>query len=364
MSVLRHFSSTFLLAGAVALLVSACSRSNAADPRTQPRLVRLASIQAGAQSEREFTGIVSARVQSDLGFRVPGKITERLVDTGQAVHRGEPLMRIDRTDYVLALASLSAGVDAARARATQTSADEARYRDLVAAGAISAITYDQAKAAADTAKAQLAAAQAQVQVSEHEAGYSVLLADADGIVVQTLAEPGQVVTAGQTVVRLAHSGPREASIDLPETLRPAIGSMARATLFNNPLQGSAKLRQLSRAADPQTRTFEARYVLDDSAAQAPLGSTVTIHILDSSTAAANQIPLAALYDGGQGPGVWILDKQSSTVSWRAVKVLGIGAETANVAGGLRPGDIFVALGAHQLHQGEKVRGDALLANTI
>jgi RND family efflux transporter MFP subunit len=264
-------------------------------------------------------------------------------------------MRIDRTDYVLATAAQHAAVAAARARAIQTSADEARYRDLVAAGAISAITYDQSKALADAAKAQLAAAQAQVQVSQNEAGYSVLLADADGIVVETLAEPGQVVAAGQTVVRLAHAGAREATINLPETMRPAIGSVAQATVFGSSAESTAKLRQLSLSADPRTRTFEARYVLDGVAAEAPLGSTVTIHLPDTRSAPALQVPLSAIYDNGSGPGVWMLDKRSSTVSWRPVKVSAIGAETADVTSGLKIGDSFVALGAHQLQQGEKIR---------
>jgi RND family efflux transporter MFP subunit len=355
----RWFGVTLAAVGALAS--TGCGHRAEADPRTLAPLVRIASIETGNEREREFTGIVSARVQSDLGFRVPGKITARLVDTGQAIHRGEPLMRIDRTDYTLAIAALSAAVDAARAHATQTASDEARYRDLVSAGAISAITYDQAKASADAARAQLEAAHAQLTVSQHEAGYSVLLADADGIVVQTLAEPGQVVTAGQIVVRLAHAGAREATVDLPETIRPTIGSTARATLFNSDVAGSATLRQLSRAADPVTRTFEARYVLDENSAQAPLGSTVTIHIQDT-TASATRIPLASLFDGGKGPGVWMVDKRSSTVAWRPLKLLKIEAETAEVSGDLEPGDTFVALGAHQLHEGEKVRTEALLAN--
>jgi RND family efflux transporter MFP subunit len=354
MSIYRAASISLLL-GCICAALIACSRVEATDPRTQPRLVRIAMVGEASQGDPQFTGIISARVQSDLGFRVPGKVVERLVDTGQAVKRDQPLMRIDRTDYVLATSAQHAAVDAARARAIQTSADEARYRDLVAAGAISAITYDQAKALADAAKALLEQAQAQVQVFQHEAGYSVLLADADGIVVQTLAEPGQVVTAGQTVVRLAHAGPREATISLPETIRPAIGSVARATVFGSSGEGTAKLRQLSLSADPQTRTFEARYVLDGAAAEAPLGSTVTLHLPDTRSVPALRVPLSALYDSGSGPGIWMLDKRSSTVSWRAVAVSAIGAETAAVTGGLKTGESFVAMGAPQLHQGEKIR---------
>ncbi|HEY0270897.1 MAG TPA: efflux RND transporter periplasmic adaptor subunit [Sphingomonas sp.] len=334
--------------------LTGCAKAPA-DPRVGPQLVRVATAGNGGEAEREFTGIVSARVQSDLGFRVPGKIVERLVDTGQAVRRGQPLMRIDRTDLALATMAQAGSVAAARAHALQTAADERRYRDLVSAGAVSASAYDQMKAAADAAKAQFDAAEAQAGVARNQAGYSVLLADADGIVVETLAEPGQVVAAGQTVVRLAHAGPREATVSLPETIRPAIGSIASAAIFNADAPGGARLRQLSNAADPQTRTYEARYVLQGAAANAPLGATVTIRLADAKAAAAMAVPLAALYDNGHGPGVWIVGGTPLAVAWRPVRLAGLGDETATITGGLRPGERFVALGAHLLHPGEQVR---------
>jgi RND family efflux transporter MFP subunit len=346
-----------LLASTLAIALAACHpHEEQTDPRTGPPLVRVATAGSAAQAERGFTGIVSARVQSELGFRVRGKITERLVDTGEAVKRGQPLFRVDRTDFALASAAQASVVSAARARALQTAADEKRYRGLVAAGAVSASAYDQVKAAADAGDAQLKAAQAQADVIRNEAAYAVLLADADGIVVETLAEPGQVVAAGQTVVRLAHAGPREATINLPETIRPEVGSRARATLYHDAaITGDARLRQLSDAADARTRTFEARYVLEGAAASSPLGTTVTIHLPDSRTGSATQVPLAALTDRGQGPGVWVVQGDTSQVVWRPVKVASLGVETAALAGGLGQGERFVALGAHLLHDGEKVR---------
>src|SRR5439155_15597499 len=123
-----------------------------------------------------------------------------------------------------------------------------------------------------------------------EGGYSQLIADADGVVIETLAEPGQVVAAGQTVVKLAHSGPREAAVNLPETFRPALGSTAYATLYGSTMRVPVRLRQLSNAADAQTRTFEARYVLEGGAANAPLGATVTVHLPDGAGTDTLQIP--------------------------------------------------------------------------
>jgi RND family efflux transporter MFP subunit len=294
-------------------------------------------------------------VQSDLGFRVPGKVLERLVDAGQTVKRGQPLMRIDPTDLRLATRAHDEAVVAATARARQTAEDEARYRGLVSSGAVAASAYDKVKAAAESARAELNAAKAQADVARNETSYAVLLADADGVVVETLAEPGQVVNAGQAVVRVAHAGRREAVIELPETLRPAIGSTGRATLYGSGLTGAAKLRQLSDAANRQTRTFEARYVLEGTLADAPLGSTISIQIADGRSVPALQVPLGALFDPGKGPGVWLVEGESPRVTWRAVQISGLSDEVASVVGALNPGDRVVALGAHLLHEGEQVR---------
>ncbi|WCM25848.1 efflux RND transporter periplasmic adaptor subunit [Sphingomonas sp. QA11] len=349
---------TLSLITPTALILSACAHP-APDPRTGPALVEVMDAADAAGATRTFSGVVSARVQSDLGFRVAGKIVQRLVDAGQQVRRGQPLMRIDNADYAFGATAARNAVDAARARAAQTAADEGRYRDLVAAGAVSASRYDQARADADAARAQLDAAIAQASVAGNAVGYSVLVADAEGVVVETLAEPGQVVAAGQIVVKLAHSGPREATISLPETIRPAIGSSAAATLYGGTgVNGSARLRQLSDAADPQTRTFDARYVLEGGASAAPLGSTVSISLPDVSgqTKAGRQVPLSALYDTGRGPGVWKLVGSGNglKVHWIPVTIGSLGEEMATVTGGLSAGDRFVALGAHMLHEGQSV----------
>ena len=227
---MRQF--TRILSGgiAVALLgvgLSACDPTEA-DPRLEPPLVRVATVQPAASSERAFTGVISARIQSNLGFRVGGKIIERLVDTGQSVKLGQPLMKLDRADLDLAIAARDKAVEAARATAVQARADEARYRKLLADGWATHQRYEQAKSALDNAEAQLSAAEANAQVARNEGDYSVLLADADGVIVETLGEPGQVVAAGQIVIRLAHTGPREATVNLPEAIRPAIGSEAEA----------------------------------------------------------------------------------------------------------------------------------------
>ncbi|MEK1942035.1 MAG: efflux RND transporter periplasmic adaptor subunit [Pseudomonas sp.] len=340
------------------IVLVACGDSSVSqDPRNKPPLVRRVAVEYSLEAARSFTGVVVARTQSDLGFRVAGKILERLVDAGETVKRGQPLMRLDPIDLQLQARAQQEAVAAAKARAKQTADDEARYRNLVAAGAVSASAYDQIKAAADSAKAQLSAAQAQADVARNATSYAALLADADGVVMDTLAEPGQVVSAGQPVVRLARAGQREAIVHLPETLRPAPGSTAQATLYGNAGSAvAAKLRLLSEAADATTRTFEARYVLEGPLANAPLGSTITLRIAETEALGqALQVPIAALYDPGSGTGVWVVAGEPAKVSWRPVQVLSIGDDTARVAGKLSAGEQVVALGAHLLRDGEEVR---------
>ena len=349
-----------LIAGlGVAAFVTPSIRTKAAsavsDTRQEPPVVRLVTAARVTGSERGFTGVVAARVQSNLGFRVAGKIVERLVNVGQAVKAGQTLMRIDDTDLRLALTSRRNAVAAARASFVQLEADERRYADLVSKGWASRQRYEQAKAASDTAKAQLAAAEAEAGVTENEATYSVLVADADGTVVETLGEPGQVVSAGQTVVRLAQAGPREALVALPETIRPAISSVAEASVYGSDgRRYAAHLRQLSDSADPQTRTYEARYVLDGEAAAAPLGATVTIWLASQANRPEVQVPLGAVLDDGGKTGVWIFDSGTSTVHFRPVKLVRVTSETA-VVSGLSSGDPVVSLGAHLLQEGARVR---------
>ena len=347
-----------VLLAALPLALIGCDRPVPADPRTQAPLVRVATVVPVASATRAFTGTVAARVQSDLGFRVSGKVLGRFVDVGQSVKRGQLLMRIDPADLRLAALGQEEAVAATRARTRQAIDDEARYRDLRGTGAVSATADDQARAAADAARAQLRAAEAQAAIGRNAIRYAELLADADGVVTEIAAETGQVVAAGQTVLRLAQSGRREAVVQLPETLRPALGTLAQATVFGREGDaGAARLRQLAGAADRTTRTFEARYVLEGDLADAPLGSTVTVRIPDGPTVGRDgvRVPVGALADAGKGPGVWRVEGDPARVAWRPVAVHRLEEDSAEVGGALAPGDRIVALGAHQLRDGQAVR---------
>lgn len=349
------------MSGAAAVATLAIPTQEAfavSDPRQEPPIVRLVTAAPVTGSERGFTGIIGARVQSNLGFRVAGKIVERLVNVGQAVKAGQPLMRIDETDLRLALTAKRNAVAEARASVVQADADERRYAKLVSNGWSTRQRYEQAKAALDTTTAQLAATEADTRVAENQATYSILVADVDGTVVETLGEPGQVVSAGQTVVRLAQAGPREAVVALPETIRPAISSAAEASVYGGDgHRYAAHLRQLSDSADAQTRTYEARYVLDGEAAQAPLGATVTIRLVSQARQPEVQVPLGAVLDDGEKTGVWVLDSTTSTIHFRPIELVRVTSETA-VISGLNSGDPIVSLGAHLLQEGARVRTES------
>lgn len=337
--------------------LAACGESVATDPRTEAPLVRVAMVQEGTPNARSFTGTVGARVESAMGFRVPGKVLERYVDAGETVRRGQILMRIDATDLDLAADAQEAAVDAARARVRQAEEQSDHFRDLRDSGKVSDDEYDAIKADKSAAKAALEAAKSQADIAKNSSRYTELVAVGDGVVEETLAEPGQVVAAGQPVVRLATGGNREAVIQLPETLRPKIGSTVEASLFGEDKDTvSATLRELSDSADPLTRTFEARYVLSGALADAPIGSTVTIDIPDhgDDPRAGLRVPAGAVLDAGEGAGVWIIGTDSK-ISWCPVSIERVDDESMYVTGDLHQGDRVVALGAHLMRDGEQVR---------
>jgi len=343
--------------GLAGLALTACSPAETA-VTPEPPLVQTVAVAPAPGTVARYTGVVRARTESNLGFRVGGKIAERLVDPGDHVRFGQPLMRLDRTDFTLALNAARASVEAARAQMVKAKADEERSRKLVGDGWTSKQTYDQNKAAADAAIAQFSNAEAQASQIANQAGYSELQADADGVVMEVPSEPGQVVAAGQTVVKLARDGAREAEVFLPEASRHLAKGTASATLYaEGETTYPAKLRELSATADPATRTYRARYILAGGGEIAPLGATVTLQLKPAQgrASASVSVPLGALFDQGGGAAVWRYDADTQTVAAQPVAVARLSEESADIAAGLSPGDRIVALGAHLLKAGQKVR---------
>ena len=339
-NVARRWLYAGLLGGALVSL-AACQSKTETDPRTLAPLVRTVVVGEGGVASDRLTGVIKARTEADLGFRAPGKIAKRLVDPGQAVKKGQALMALDPQDLELALS-------AAEAQAERAQADERRLRGLVQTGAVSQQTYDQVKAGATAAVAQRDLARRQRQ-------FATLQADADGVIMTLVADVGQVVAAGQPVLRLAHNGGREAAVDVPENLRSALPKRAKAVLATaSDTSVDASLRQIASAADPLTHTFEARYVLEGAGERAPLGATVTVTLSRARGSSVVTVPLSAVVDKGQGATVFVVDAQN-VAHRRPVVVQSLEDESAKVSQGLQSGDRIVSLGAALLHDGQAIR---------
>lgn len=321
----------------------------------QPRPVLAALVEAATQHETAYTGVVAARTESDLGFRVGGKVIARHVDPGDRVSRGDTLLVLDIEDFELALRAANNRVRAAQAQLRQARDDESRYRRLSLTGAVSQQIFDQAATRLRVAEADHAAAVSESSQVENRRSYGALKADGDGIITDVRVERGQVVAEGQIVARLAHDGAREAVINIPETQLAMAKSNALAYPFSSTDKAvRATLRELSATADPTTRTFRARYVLEGEAERFAIGSTITVRLQSSGRASLVRVPIGALHNAGKGTGVWVIGNDDK-VNFAQVKVTRLDQEFALLEGGVNSGQRIVALGAHLLHDGDSVR---------
>ncbi len=339
------------LGSAAGLALVGCDRAGAEMNAsvTAPRVVRVVQIDAsrhGTEEATHYTGVIRARTESNLGFRVAGKIAERLVNAGDLVKKDQPLLKLDPVDYQLALESARAAVEVARAADTQARLELERVRGLVDKRAESRDLLEKMTAAADSSAAQLRSAEAQANQFANQASYTTLVSDSAGIVMTTLGEPGQVVAAGQPVVALARDGLREAAVDIPESsLEQIRAGVATASLYLDPsVTVPATLREISGVADLVARTYQARYALAGDPSRFPLGATVTVRVSSSKEAALThwEIPLGSLIDRGEGAAVWVVDPGTSAVRKRPVSIAELGAETASISQGLEQGDLVVS----------------------
>jgi RND family efflux transporter MFP subunit len=307
-----------------------------------PKLVKALKVsRGGTPDEHRYSGEVRARYESVLGFRVGGKMTERLVDAGARVKAGQPLARLDPADARLSAAQAEA--NAALATADFKRAQELREKNFVS------------QAALDARASAARAAEAQAQLTRNQAGYTTLVADTTGVIAAVLAEPGQVLPAGQGVVRLARDGEREVAIALPETALAAVkvGSQATVKLWSDGKTYPGRVREISPAADSATRTFAARISIVGADGNLPLGISATASF-DRPGAASFAIPLPAIFQQSGRPAVWVIGKDNA-VELRAIDVDRYGDDAAVVRAGLNEGETIVAAGAFKLTAGEKVR---------
>ncbi|BBK42314.1 multidrug transporter [Allostella vacuolata] len=345
------------LAAAVAS-VAACKREEAiAREPVAPRVqVERITFQP-SETARTFVGVVQPRYETDLGFRVAGKVVERRLDVGQRVRKGDLIARLDPTDLRLQVESAEAELAAAASSHAQASADERRYAGLKANGFAALADYDRRKSTRDEAEGRLKRARRSLELARNQLEYGELHADADGVVTAVLVEAGQVVQTGQAVVRVARAAEREALVALPETwLADAPDATATVRLWSQEVRPyAATLRELSPQADPATRTYAARFRIHDAGEEAAFGMTATVTLTRHEQVAAAQVPLAAILNRGAGPLVYLVDPDTETLVARPVTVATFGSRTAAVTDGLADGDTIVTLGVQKLEAGRKVR---------
>ena len=308
-------------------------------------------------NELEFAGDVRARVESNLGFRVGGKLLSRHVEIGQRVQAGQLLAQLDPQDYRLAADATAAQLVAAQTNRDLAVADLKRYQDLRAQGFISAAELQRREAALAAAQAQWQQAQAQNSVQGNQSGYTRLVADGAGVITSVDANAGQVVAAGQSVVRLALDGARDVVFAVPDDKLALFktGQTVAVRLWGRDKTLQAQIRDVAASADPVTRTFLVKAALP-SGADAVLGATVTVVKAATSGAALAtlKLPSSALRLEGNATSVWVLDPASMTVKSQAIEVKTADGNDAVVTSGLNAGDQVVMSGVHVLTAGQKV----------
>jgi RND family efflux transporter MFP subunit len=341
---------------AAALLLAACQAETAPAPRAE-RPVQVQSVAFEAEdAARDFVGVVRARYETDLGFRVAGKMVARLVNVGDRVHAGDVVARLDPEDLRLQVESADAELAAATTNLTQISADFERYETLKARGYASIADFDRKTAAKGEAESRLARAKRALDLALNQLEYSELKAGADGVITATLAEPGQVVALGQPVVKLAHRGEQEAVVALPENwLAKARVAAATVTLWSDKgHRYSARLRELSPQADQATRTYAARFTIIDPDDSVALGMTATVTLKSAGEAMVAKLPLSAVLSRGSGASVYVVNA-GGELTLRPVTVASFNEDDALITGGVSAGEKVVTLGVQKLEPGLKVR---------
>lgn len=304
-----------------------------------------------------YAAEVRARVESRLGFQVAGKLVQRPAELGQRIAAGQLLAQIDAQDYQLAAQAALAQVSAAQSQRDLAAAEFKRFEALKAQNFISGAELERREATLKAADATLTQAKAQAQAQGNQAAYTRLKASHAGVVTGVDAEVGQVVSAGQPVVRLAHDGPRDAVFAVSEQMALVlkVGQSMQATLASTGQTLQGKVRELAASADPVTRTYAVKLALDASD-RLPLGATVNVLAagLPGSQNALIKLPTSALRQEGQGTAVWLLDEASMTVNTQAVQVGPVDGNEVVITSGLKPGQKVVSAGVHVLSPGQKV----------
>ncbi|MEO8383919.1 MAG: efflux RND transporter periplasmic adaptor subunit [Betaproteobacteria bacterium] len=354
-------SAWLILAATIGL--TGCAKQDSATAIIRPALAYKIPATSGVESE-VFAGDIHARIEADHAFRVAGKISQRLVDAGATVKKGQALARIDPQDVRFAAVAGKAQVAAQMTESDFADAELKRFQDLFNKGFVSKSALDQKVNLANAAKARLDAARAQSNVSINQESYATLLAETDGIVTQVMIEAGQVIAAGQPIMKIANPREKELAISVPESKfgdfkgKGAAPRELRVALWSNPDKYyKAKIREIGGTADPVTRTYAVRISLLEPDEAVQLGMSAYAVFVGANQADTVSVPLSALYVRDKTTGVWQIAPDGK-VALRPVTVVQYRETSAIVKpdnGSLKPGDIIVAAGVHKLREGEIVK---------
>lgn len=340
-----------------ALALAGCGNDKAARELVRPVLTQ--TVVPGASATKDvYSGELRARHETDLAFRVAGKLVARTVDAGARVARGAILARLDPEDAELAAQAASAQHAAAQSDLALAKAEAERHAELLAKGFISQSAYDVKQNAFNAARARAEQSRSQAGITSNQAAYTTLVADADGVVVSVSAEPGQVVTAGQPVLRLARSGEKEVVVNAPESQlgRFKPGQAVAISLWADPSSGfPGRVREVAGGADPVTRTYAVRISAPTAPPTAQLGMTASVLLNSSVDPSLVLLPLSALAREGANAAVWVVDPKTSKVKLRGVTVGQFREDGVTVTAGLHPGDVVVTAGVHKLRPDQQVR---------
>src|ERR1700730_3926661 len=340
-------------------LLSGCRGEEAKVEQAIVRPVRVAVVGEAVRGHPlTYSGVVRPRIESAIGFRVAGKIVERLVNVGDRVEVDQVIARLDDADLQLAANSAKAAVASARSRRNVASDNLERGKALLPKAIISQAAYDTRRNEMDAAVSALDSAEAQLRQATNAVGYATLKADKAGTVTAVIGEPGQVVSAGQSVITLAHAGETEIAVAVPEqdAEHLTMGQPAKITLWARPrvsIEGS--IREIAGQADPASRTYAVRIAMSGSPQIMRLGNTASVALWMDYEAACVVVPLAALTESDGGPVVFVVDPVNEAVHKTFVSVARIAEEGARITDGLHAGEVVVTAGVQFLRDGMRVR---------
>lgn len=340
------------------MVLASCG--SGAPPPEDVRIVRAVTVAAGDDlSDSGYSGEVRARHESQIGFRIAGRVVERLVDAGARVGRNQPLARLDPVDASLNADSARAQFESARSNYEQARLDFERAEKLFARRFISQAELDRDRVTLDSSRAQFVAAQSQSELAGNQQAYTLLRAPHDGVVTEIGVEAGEVVNAGQRAAVVAADGEREVVISIPESRLEEVrqASSLEIELWARPGRRYAgKVREIAPMTDSATRQYTARISIADPDANVELGMTARVHLKSTrSLATSYRLPLTALVQKAGQASVWIVAKDTGRVALRPVTVADMEQDSVIVGRGLEPGETVVTAGVNLLFEGQKVR---------